>query len=131
MSKRNKNAPKLIASFKKKLNEDKQKLRETIDEHVKKTFKFIFDNHPEINEIKINTWIPGFNDGEPCEFSTNFSYPSINGNDDGDADENLQAIVAEYLEEIDEVFAQMIFGTNVEVVITKNTITISQYDCGY
>ena len=128
MPKKNK---KLIAAFKKKLNTDQKALRATIDECVKNVFRMIFENHPEIKEIKINTWIPGFNDGDPCEFSTNFSYPTVNGMEDGDGNDDLNEIVAEYLEEIDEPFAQMVFGTNVEIVITKDSIRISEYDCGY
>jgi hypothetical protein len=117
----------LIAEFKTKLLNDQKNLRATIDELVKNTFKVIFENHPEINEITINTWIPGFNDGEPCEFSTNFSYPYVNGKDSGP----LAELVSEYLGEIDKLVAQMFFGTNVEVVITKDSISISDYDCGY
>jgi hypothetical protein len=118
---------KLIEEWSLKLKEDQDKLMQTIEETLKNSIGVIFKNHPEIEEIKINAWIPSFNDGDVCEFTTNMHYPYVNGADNGE----LSNIVGEYLKNIDELFFQLVFGVNVTVTITKDSTAIDDYDCEY
>lgn len=37
---------------------------------VKKAFKKLFDDHPEIKTVQWYQYIPSYNDGDPCEFTT-------------------------------------------------------------
>ena len=53
------------------LNETSKKIEE-IQNEAKKTLgeglKQFLQENPEINSIKWNQWIPGFNDGDVCTF---------------------------------------------------------------
>ena len=107
-------------------------LQESAINLFKEHCKDLFIKYPEIKTVTLQTWIPGFNDGEECSFTTNFEYPIVNGDDENDENE-LPDKVAKYLTEIiaNEQYIQFALGTNKEITITPENIEITDYDCGY
>lgn len=52
------------------------KLKETNGEFVRECLAEFFEKHPHVKAIRWAQYTPYFNDGEPCEFSSNHSsYP--------------------------------------------------------
>jgi len=110
---------------------------------------------PELTEIVVKGYTPGFNDGEPCTHSQ--MSPHINGVDeygdrddeddsDSDGDNNEVAEIKEISNENREIVAsevnrlsgalESLFGTNWKITIKRQedgTISWEQedYDCGY
>lgn len=117
----------------------------------------LFGAIPELTEIIVKGYTPGFNDGDPCTHSQ--MDPYINGTDmygdrddeddsdpDGEGDNNEVAKTKEISNENREIVAsevdrlsgvlESLFGTNWKITIKRQgdgTITWEQedYDCGY
>lgn len=58
-----------LQGIKNKQEELEQSLRDAATTTIAPLFSEIFEQHPEVKAIKIDTYIPGFNDGEPCVYS--------------------------------------------------------------
>jgi hypothetical protein len=115
--------------------------------------KDIFIANPGLVSFSWTQYTPGFNDGDPCEFSTNTDYPAVlfkigdenvefdENSGEGDPDEypeHKEAIVAaqtavsEFLGIFGDSEYEAIFGDNVKVTVTADgKATINEYDCGY
>jgi len=139
---------------KEKLTELKTKiksLQKTLEEAENSIFNelrdSLFDENPTLKKFSFRGWTPSFNDGDPCKFSCDLNYPSVNGYDSGDAEwedgkehskeklketEKLSENVSEVLSILPESFYERKFGSyGFEVTVTKEKITIDEYDCGY
>jgi hypothetical protein len=79
-----------IVKSKEEMKVLKDSLTKKIQENFHGMVKELFINYPELKSISWRQYTPYFNDGEPCEFSSNHDrYPTINGNDEdyGENDE--------------------------------------------
>ena len=71
-----------IAKGKEEINKIKSELSVKIKDNFHGLTKELFNSYPELNSFGWTQYTPYFNDGEPCEFSSNHTYPTINGNDE-------------------------------------------------
>lgn len=53
-----------------------------------KAIKSFLDAHPEVESVRWQMWIPGFNDGDPCEFTV--GDPRVRLYERLEADEELE-----------------------------------------
>ena len=67
--------------------------RKELTAQLKKDFPALlaplFEKYPGVKNVRWTQYTPYFNDGDPCEFSTNAGYAELNydGNEDDDDDE--------------------------------------------
>lgn len=127
--------------------EDKRK---ELTEQLKKDFPALlaplFEKYPGVKNVRWTQYTPYFNDGDPCEFSTNASWADLNYNadedDEEDDDDDSEKVKAEAIEvpdeaedefqevlgSIDDSFYKDLFGDHVEVTVLRDgTITIEEY----
>jgi hypothetical protein len=115
----------------------------------KEAAKEVLDKHPTVEAFKWNQYTPGWNDGSPCTFHVNwdsitakpFNPPegdayTFDGSDFFEDPYNLPEDIAAAVEEFSELIGpeelmEMIFGDNVEVTVTRESIETAEYDCGY
>jgi hypothetical protein len=119
--------------------------------------KDIFVRHPELKVIKWPQYVPGFNDGDACEFSLGEIVVSNeidisncgewDEDEAGDEPENLIAFTLGYDEPTEyadlkplgkfmnshtgQDILEFIFGINIEVIVTATGVETEEYDCGY
>lgn len=105
----------------------------------------LFEAEPLLESINFKGWIPEWMDGEECVFETDIDYCQINNLDEDDCNlrrgegeiknvEDYEAMrdrVISFLNEFDEDMLQLVFGSNFELTITKDSIKVDEYDCGY
>lgn len=100
--------------------------------------KEILDAHPELEGIGWQQWVPSFNDGDPCRFTRGEVTGKLTSDDDwemesgtgvSEIDRKLGAF-ANALNRIDDVL-EAVFGSNAEIRITRDGVTVEEYDCGY
>lgn len=108
--------------------------------------KKLFDEYPELESFGWEQYAPYFNDGEPCTFSVNADYPTINGydsncgrfkfNPDGtDIDEDIEREltneeekfhesvtkpIAKLINTLPDDIMQEVFGDDTRVTITRS-----------
>lgn len=70
-----------------KFEEVKKNFVEQLKPKFKEVGKDLFENHPKVEGIFWNQYVPSFNDGEPCEFSVSDIYFFMNERDE---DEELE-----------------------------------------
>jgi hypothetical protein len=141
-----------LESVKQKINAIK-KQKEELTAELRKDFapmlKPLFEkSNGKIESITWNQYTPYFNDGEECEFSTNFDYFSINGENIDDIDAldwrikyhlegdkekiELYGLVEEFkelLNSIDNEFYKDLFGDHVEVTVKADgTVETEEYE---
>lgn len=127
--------------------------RKELTAQLKKDFPALlaplFEKYPGVKNVRWTQYTPYFNDGDPCEFSTNAGYADINwdGEDDEDDEEEeneeaetTKAEAVEVPEEaegefqdvlssIDDSFYKDLFGDHVEVTVKRDgTIDVEEYD---
>lgn len=123
----------------KELSESVEKLTEQVHQINEDIFKLIvnnlFDSYPELKKFAFIGYVPGYNDGQACTFTLGTDYPEINEDESDDysneVNEQLSDIVTKYLNILPEKFYQSYFGSNFRVVVTREGITVEDYDCGY
>lgn len=128
-------------------------------EDVKSLFDGLFEKYPNFRAIGWTQYVPGFNDGEPCEFTmdrdcnilTNESIKDyLVGIDESDTmtDEEIHDLAVcdfgrpkldpQMKKDISDVFklissdiSETLFGPDVQIIITKTKLTVSSYSCGF
>lgn len=131
-----------------KLVEKFEKAKKEIQDQAKEAFlsasKELFDEYPELKSFGWTQYAPYFNDGNPCVFSVNADYPTINGYDEdrgsfqtdeegGDyyderelTEEEEKTIkkarrpVIKLLSALPDEIMQEIFGDDIRVTVTRN-----------
>lgn len=117
---------------------------------IKEETKPLFEKYPEL-KMGYVSYVPGFNDGEPCEYTfvglnafipktswddLDYSDEQLFGYEDydyGDFKQKPQEVkdFCDLFSSLPEEVLRSVFGTDVMVVIDKNGITVEEYDCGY
>lgn len=107
------------------------------DELFKNVIEYIFDNFPKLVEIKLRGYTPAFNDGEPCEFRLAYNYIDtefVTDENPLSRDEiySITQKISKCLKLLPQEFFTSRFDTNgFELTITKDNVTVGEYDCGY
>lgn len=124
--------------------------RTELTEQLKKDFPALlaplFEKYPGVKNVRWTQYTPYFNDGDPCEFSTNASWAELNydgGDDEEDDDDDSEKVKSEPIEvpeeaegefqevlgSIDDSFYKDLFGDHVEVTVLRDgTINVDEYD---
>lgn len=136
--------------------EAKSKYEQAIKDAIDPGLKYIAETYgEELGVITIIGWTPGFNDGEPCEHSTDHMYGYSDLQNYGmeylleewfeDDEEKVNKLLEQDVKATDEVkmfvataldeYFEEKFGTNyrVHILFENNTYRIEEdeYDCGY
>lgn len=119
-----------------------QKRREVMD-YSKDVFgtaiKAILTKYPAIQEISWTAYTPSFNDGDPCYYRSQHDYFDVNDNGDegyefrkaSDENQQIYTEIKGFLTAFNTEFYESTFGDGVKVTVTKDGITVKDYDCGY
>ncbi len=114
----------------------------------------IFEQFPLIEAMRFCCYTPSFNDGDPCTFSITElqvvpadHVPLECGGDDGRWSDafglgyykdhplrDAQAAVKEFNKALNgdlEELVEAVFGSGVQVTMTREGIEVEDYDCGY
>jgi hypothetical protein len=128
--------------------------RKELTEQLKKDFPALlaplFEKYPGVKNVRWTQYTPYFNDGDPCEFSTNAGYAELNYDGDEDDDneddeeseesetakaelvevpEEAEGEFQEVLSSINDSFYKDLFGDHVEVTVNRDgTIDVEEYD---
>lgn len=123
--------------------------RKELTAQLKKDFPALlaplFEKYPGVKNVRWTQYTPYFNDGDPCEFSTNAGYADLNwdGGEDEEDDEETETVKAETVEvpegaedefqevlaSIDDSFYKDLFGDHVEVTVSRDgTINVEEYE---
>lgn len=138
----------VVKNYTDHLDEASRVYKELVESAFEPTMLGILSN-PDINRIIVLGWTPGFNDGEPCEHSTQ-SYLNYTDREEEDADLNDSEETGgsygkefdwkenEELSEVIHRFDSYLAGkyyTNFRLDITaangQLVVADSEYDCGY
>lgn len=125
----------------------------TAKDFFQEKFTEIFAKHPKVNSVDWTAYTPGFNDGDPCNFTSTHEYPSINDNDghiSGEGEEDREEIdrsapaalteaeedaasvdIIEFLKEFDDDDMESMFGNDVLVIVRPTGVEVKEYECGY
>ena len=140
-----------------KLNLLMETYREKSKEAFNNLIKVFFDEYPQVKTIYWSQYVPGFNDGDPCEFSINdiaFSpcdWQEIDGPNFGyEVDEKDREdfsystyqvpIVTDFMKDMRKISTflhsipdhlERTFESNAFVRIHRDGIEVDDYDCGY
>jgi hypothetical protein len=130
------------------------------EEIVKAVFNELFDNYPEVQACNWHQYIPSFNDGDPCEFTVGELHWQIDGviskyapddrsaeDYDGESKEedprwvsswelketplyDVVKVVESTLYRIEDCL-EFAFDSNAEITVTRDSITVDEYYCGW
>lgn len=134
-------------------------LRAITAEDVKSLFDGLFEKYPNFRAIGWKQYVPSFNDGEPCEFTMDTDFQvltnqaikdNLEGLDEsgtmtddeihqlGVRDFGWSKLDPEMENDISDVFSlissdisEMVFGADVQIIITRTKLTANSYECGY
>lgn len=141
------NTTEVLSAIKKEYTEQTKKAFTSL------TAKF-FETYPEVKTIYWGQYIPGFNDGDPCEFTltdinfTSAEYEEVDGPYFGDETENDEYFnferskggseqltkdmdsFREFLYSIED-HLESAFDSNAFVRLHRGGTEVEEYDCGY
>lgn len=126
------------------------KLKSNLMSIIEEETRSLFEKYPDM-KLGYGSYIPMWNDGDTCEYTRQYmrEYIPVNSWDDLDYDDEQIFMHEDYdssdfhrtppdVEKFCETFngipeevLRTVFGDNVLVVITKDGITVDEYDCGY
>lgn len=66
-----------VLNFRKKIAEFEDELRKSAETNLAEIFKELFDKHQGLRKIVYQGYTPSFNDGEPCEHSSQGSICNV------------------------------------------------------
>ena len=155
------------------IREELKKAEKSATKDIMGMLKDLMKENPKLVALMWQQYIPGFNDGEPCEFSINgphfkFSDDIVGvetkkSEDDEDYDSEEEYLdeygLDDFLEKRADILnhkeitslkravkdatavynkltdmeaqLQSMFGTNVQIVVTKDGVETEDYDCGH
>lgn len=149
------NFEEVIDGFNAKVENLRKEVTEAVSAALKTALSEFYDKHPNAYAIVWKQYTPGFNDGEPCEFSktdpelyfTEEEYEDDEGHDSyniryirekpQDYPENALATmedfvkIAKAINKIDDTVLETAFGNGVKVIFFEDRFEIEEYDCGY
>ena len=120
-------------SFKKQVEDLRMKLQETGEQFLIEHFKETFIKHQNLKEVRWTQYTPYFNDGEECTFRSNHEWADIIGVD-GELDysskeyKEIKENIREFLSQFDDELLRNLFGDHVEIVVTKEGISVEEYE---
>lgn len=136
-----------LNKLKKSLADKSEQFKKSQTESFRDMCSVIFDAFPDVESFGFVGYTPSFNDGDECLFTCCLDYPTVNGydsnrckwNDDKEhTDKETETVsvladeVGKVLSEIPEDLIAGVFGfSGFTATITRDKITVEDYDCGY
>lgn len=117
--------------FKKQIAELKDKLNKTGEQFLVKNFKEVFNNHPKLEEVRWSAYTPYFNDGEPCEYSSDHLSPELAGAEleyNGEEYNQIEGEIKAFMEMFDDDLMYDMFGDHIEILVTQDGMAVEEYD---
>lgn len=127
----NKTTEEQFIEFKEQIKSLKEKLTHTGEQFLAKNFKNIFNKYPQLKSVSWTAYTPYFNDGDTCEYRSRHNDPEfeIEGAEYG------QPIYSEIRNELNKFLSQFdndlmyeLFGDHVQLVVSKEGISVEDYD---
>ena len=94
-------------------------------------FKDLFEAVPSLKAVNWRQYTPYFNDGETCYYSSCHKDPEIEGEDCGRRTErytNIKSDIREFMSLFDDDLMMDLFGDHVKIIVTKEGITVEDYE---
>lgn len=117
-----------IESVKGQIESVKGQMSEIGEKFFSKKFNEIFLKYPNLEEVSWNAYTPYFNDGEPCVFSSNHNYAEFSFHEDKEENEEVESEVESFLSKFDDELLRNLFGDHVEIIVTKEGISVEEYE---
>jgi len=123
----------LLASINERIDTIKamqEKIAEEMRNSLYPVFSKFFEKYPEVHKITWVQYTPYFNDGDPCVFGVYESEFELISNDITASEaltEDFRA-VSELIETIDATVMESWFGDHAEVTVTRDGITVDEYE---
>lgn len=110
-----------------------KKFRKIFSDGILAEAEKVFAANPEAKYISWTQYIPGFNDGDTCEFTITDAElgDSKNAFEEGDGywfDSEINDVLQKY-----EELTRYAFGVDVRIIIKRGSgkLKVVEYDCGY
>lgn len=136
-----------INKLKKNLANKADQFKKSQTESFRDMCTVIFDAFPDLKSFGFVGYTPSFNDGDECVFTCALNFPIVNGYDSNicewiddkertDKETESASLLAEevgkVLSEIPKDLIAGVFGcSGFTATITRDKITVEDYDCGY
>lgn len=120
-----------ITEFKSQVSKLRESLKETGEQFLKENLKDMFEKFPQLEVISWTQYTPYFNDGEECTFSSNHDWPEIEGEGlkyGEPAYEEIRNHLKNFMAHLDDDLMYDLFGDHVQIVVTKDGISVEEYD---
>jgi hypothetical protein len=129
------------------LDELRAQIRARSEKIMMDTLAAFFAQHADVKTIYWAQWVPGFNDGDACEFTvgdigfTHVPASEVDGpyfadeyegpdhEFSAEAERDMDA-VADFISSLKE-HLEYAFDSNAFVRITRDGVQVEEYDCGY
>lgn len=124
-------------SIKELLKDIHGEFAEFANDYFRDQFKKIFEENPDLNSVSWTQYTPFWQDGDPCEFSSNYRYCSINNDgDDGDDDKNLSSarnkeirgVIRDFVGSFGHEALLLMFGDHAKVIVSREGLSVEEYD---
>jgi hypothetical protein len=118
-----------FSTFKAEVEELRMKLQKTGEQFLAQNFKELFEKYPKLETISWSQYTPYFNDGEECTFRSNHKYADIEGIDYNDKEyEIIEKELQDFMGQFDDELLCNLFGDHVQLVVSKEGISVEDYD---
>jgi hypothetical protein len=142
-----------IESLRQEIKRLKSDLQEKVKVSLKSSFAEFFLKFPEVKTVYWTQYTPSYNDGDPCVFTLGdlyFSPAELDGHpedydgDEADApyasfggDKRVSAELRTEMKALESFLydnadmLEPLYGNNVAITVTRERVTLDEYDCGY
>lgn len=120
-----------FSNFKNKVEELRMELQKTGEKFLIQNFADLFTRYPNLEKISWQQYTPYFNDGEECVFRSYHKYAEIEGEGlDYDKPERkeIEEELKKFMSQFDDELLKNLFGDHVQLTVTKEGITVEEYE---
>lgn len=125
-----------FTEFKEQIKVLREKITHTGEQFLLSQLKMTFEKYPQLRQISWTAYTPYFNDGETCEYSSHHRSPEleIDGEDgetarwDSPLYKEIRAELSNFLCQFDSDLMYDLVGDHAKVIITKEGISIEEYE---
>lgn len=119
-----------FTEFKNQVKSLREQLTQTGELFLVENIQKILNKYPQLERISWTAYTPYFNDGETCEFSSHHTWPEIEGEDlkYGTPEyETIKSELREFLSQFDDDLMYDLFGDHVQIVITREGLSVEEF----
>ncbi len=121
-----------LDELKKKHKDLQKEIKTTSEEFFKEETKNLFETFPDLKSFSWNQYTPFFADGDPCHFSANTDYFTVNEDSEAEYSEDpkmqkMYKAIKKFLQQFDDEMFETMFGDHCEITVTSDNIQIEEY----